>query len=923
MTSAGCELDDWDNDDLLLATLEADEIIEARKHEGNTIPVSSVEVPDSFPFPFTPYDIQKDFMKNLYLCLELGKVGIFESPTGTGKSLSIICGALKWLRDFQEKQRKYLETLKSTDSVAVNTLTKPSSEKKEPELDWIHEFTVKLEQEALLSKLKNEQENIKKRETKLKELEQVGSKKRKFNAQLDSRFEDLMTDASEDIKRACKEELQALDAELNDSESGTHQDDEEIIVAEYNSEDENDGKAKASDCEDEEEHITKIYYCSRTHSQLSQFVKEVIKCPYENVRVISLGSRQNMCINPAVRKLSSLSLINDRCLELQQKKSKKKPGCPFYKQELLQTFKDKSLLKVVDIEQLVTTGREMKACPYYGSRLAVPPAEIVALPYNTLLHKSTRDACGIKLTGNVVVIDEAHNLLETINNIHSVEITAAQIVKAHSQLSQYEKKFKSRLTAKNLMYVRQILFVLSHLAAVLGAKVNSSVITQTGGKTEIKLQNLNDFLFESQLDNMNMFKLLRYCQRSRISKKLHGFVEKYQEAEVKTEESPCSGVSKFLQEINLLKGKQDNTNPQTSAVTSDHQQASYMSSPLMQIESFLEALTNADKDGRIVTHKEAVLSQSTLKFIMLNPAVHFISVLKEAKAVVVAGGTMQPVSEFKHQLFHAAGISPERILEFSCGHVIPGRQLLPLVVTRGPTGVTLDFTYQTRDKPHMVEELGRVITNICNVVPGGVVCFFPSYDYENLIYTYWEKNGTIGKIETKKKVFREPKKSGFVEQVLLEYSNCIKRCSSWQGSRTGALLMSVVGGKMSEGINFSDDMGRCVMMIGLPYPNINSPELKEKMAYLNSTFPKDEEGRLAGQVHYENLCMKAVNQSIGRAIRHKDDYAAILLLDQRYTKPSIYNKLPSWISQHLDKADNFSKVMQSLPKFFAPFKSTL
>lgn len=40
----------------------------------------------------------------------------------------------------------------------------------------------------------------------------------------------------------------------------------------------------------------------------------------------------------------------------------------------------------------------------------------------------------------------------------------------------------------------------------------------------------------------------------------------------------------------------------------------------------------------------AVLSQSTLKFIMLNPAVHFISVLKEAKAVVVAGGTMQPVS---------------------------------------------------------------------------------------------------------------------------------------------------------------------------------------------------------------------------------------------------------------------------------------
>lgn len=57
---------------------------------------------------------------------------------------------------------------------------------------------------------------------------------------------------------------------------------------------------------------------------------------------------------------------------------------------------------------------------------------------------------------------------------------------------------------------------------------------------------------------------------------------------------------------------------------------------------------------------------------------------------------------------------------------------------------------------------------------------------------------------------------------------------------------------------FSDNLGRCVIVIGMPYPNIKSPELQEKMTFMNKRDPG------TGTIYYENLCMKAVNQCIGK-----------------------------------------------------------
>lgn len=101
--------------------------------------------------------------------------------------------------------------------------------------------------------------------------------------------------------------------------------------------------------------VVKIIYCSRTHSQISQFVREIRKTAFgERIRVVSLGSRKNLCTNPSVAALRSDAQMTDKCLDMLQgsksavkkdAKSKKTAKCPFYEKELLGHYRDHALVR--------------------------------------------------------------------------------------------------------------------------------------------------------------------------------------------------------------------------------------------------------------------------------------------------------------------------------------------------------------------------------------------------------------------------------------------------------------------------------------------------------------------------------------------------------------------------------------------------
>ena len=55
---------------------------------------------------------------------------------------------------------------------------------------------------------------------------------------------------------------------------------------------------------------------------------------------------------------------------------------------------------------------------------------------------------------------------------------------------------------------------------------------------------------------------------------------------------------------------------------------------------------------------------------------------------------------------------------------------------------------------------------------------------------------------------------------------------------------------------------------------------------------------------------------VGRAIRHKNDWASLILVDSRYSSEKVRGKLPGWINKDLYISQSFGQVMKSLGDFY-------
>jgi chromosome transmission fidelity protein 1 len=138
-------------------------------------------------------------------------------------------------------------------------------------------------------------------------------------------------------------------------------------------------------------------------------------------------------------------------------------------------FRDNALATLPDIEDLYGLGTTFQVCPYYAVRTAIPAAEVITLPYPLLLQQSAREALGIKIEGNIVIIDEAHNIMDAIANVYASEICLSHLSRARPLLEVYVKKFGKKLKGENRVMVGQVARVVDGLRVWMENALNAEV----------------------------------------------------------------------------------------------------------------------------------------------------------------------------------------------------------------------------------------------------------------------------------------------------------------------------------------------------------------------------------------------------------------------------------------------------------------
>jgi len=229
----------------------------------------------------------------------------------------------------------------------------------------------------------------------------------------------------------------------------------------------------------------------------------------------------------------------------------------------------------------------------------------------------------------------------------------------------------------------------------------------------------------------------------------------------------------------------------------------------------------------------------------LDPS-NVTSVLNSCHSSIHQSATLEPLDEYRDSI----GLPYDAEKEiFPSPFPEENRALFYL------DGITTRYEDMQREDG-MKDKLREELNTILSMVDRNTVVFFPSYRLMEDITKTIELEG----------------KNFFIEKQGMKQSELMGMVNEFKNK--GGILFSVIGGRISEGMDFPGKQLEVAAVVGIPYPK---PTARQKglKHYYDMKFNKGWEYTVKAPA------VRKILQATGRLVRSENDFGVSVILDER------------------------------------------
>ena len=257
-------------------------------------------------------------------------------------------------------------------------------------------------------------------------------------------------------------------------------------------------------------------------------------------------------------------------------------------------------------------------------------------------------------------------------------------------------------------------------------------------------------------------------------------------------------------------------------------------------------------------------------------------VLRQAKGSIVMSGFLSPPKIYRDLILR----SSENVVLKEFDSPFPSQNRLILAACN----VSSRFEHRT---DQMLKKCADYIEVVSMANEGNIGVFFTSYSLMNTILTHIEIDRKLIVEE------RRTRRNEIMEKLTKSNKNA---------------LFGVMGGKFSEGMDYPNNILKCVITVGLPYATWNVYQ-QALIKYFDYQFLGN--GRTYA---YLTPAIFRLVQACGRVHRSANDKGCIVMLDERITQPNINYLLPNYYQKEMKIVKNSIECGQFIRNFWKKHK---